>query len=1098
MTNGDTRIYPLLPALKEDSPLQMPEAPGSWTPQGAQAFKNVADSLAFDASTRGVQVSSVPTVWSQAIQFELALQDRDYPTRESLLNQWFGGLATLALAQIRNLSIEPACVELDKIDDTAAEPLINALERMLPARDRSLFQLPQNRHPWSRIYVFFLSGKVFGFSSPSAIFVPAQDLQIPNLAWVDQKTGLFRSPGPMLNPMERQAFRFWLEQLSQAVSFSEGDSALRGAITTVIDEFLPQLGEPAQQLSLLQNYYRIPIQGGLLPLLGQPVQAQEQPSSIELVISRRPAREQTIIFYDANIPSYWDVPAHELMVIGSQNLGAFNRNDISRLQGRGVRCLTREDLFLPQLKFILNDELFSDDCCLQPEVRGIELTYQGTPIQPLLPLSPTLSHYFSASELARMITFEQVDNNEGQFIKVQLDLTLSGPARQNRVFRLEQTYPLREENILASTPYSLPVITVWPYLRTPGWKQYYVLSFILEHEDSFYVEAIGQPVPNHRLKDRSSGEGRLIQSEVFPEFLKCLDSGSHDLIGLLMLKLPQEIRGQTEWNVGVDFGTSFTNIYRRSGTTDYRPFAPNPDLIKNVTNVPAEVQVRFLRDYFIPEQCSPTSLPPMATWLTVKEAQDSSRTADTPIMDGRIFVPSFNNCDPTDPVIKTNLKWEEGMYQYNKLFLKNLALEIAASAASEGVNKIVWSLSYPTAFSRFKLNQYANTWETIAGDLEGSTGIHLEVKEQNHPEGFKTESLAIAEYFVKEENQTLVNATCIDIGGGTSDITIWENQRLIYQCSIQLAGRDLFSQFLEKRKRIAIDVFQQYAPIREEVRWKGLRGSSFNALVDIYLRSLSEDLLKQQPQLLADKDYRQLITLMTIGITGLYYYVGLLLKTLHAEGTYDQAEITPMYLGGNGSRFLHWLTPNGRFNIHSETNTLFSRMLALGSGFEDINIKTTLSQNPKDEAACGLVINELRFQEWEGQALGGLIAGEDCIINGKTIKANQRIVTNQFQSDKTINEFQITSLEPIAQFLYDFHRSVRSLKIELVKKLPNYEESTEIKANKTLWKDVERERKQFCQTKQGTEVDAFMPEPPFIISLKALLKVLGERFKQQA
>lgn len=1098
MTNGDTRIYPLLPALKEDTTLQMPEAAGTWTAQGAKAFKNVADSLDFDAATQGSLISSVPTVWSRAIQFELALQDRDYPTRRTLLEQWFGGLAALALAQIRNLRIEPACVELDRVQDAAAAPLVNALNRMLPSRNRSLFTLPENRHPWSRIYVFFLNGKVFGFSSPSAVFVPAQDLQALNLGWIDPATGLFQSPVAFLNPSERQAFRFWLERLLREVSFSEGEPALRGAIATVIESFLPQLGEPAQQLSLLQNHYRIPIQGGIFTLLGQPVQAQEQPSNIELVLSRQPAHERTVIFYDPGIPNFWDVPAHEVIVIGSQNLGAFSKSDIARIQGRGVRCLTREDLFLPQLKFILNDALFSPDCCLQPDVKGVELNYQGTPIQPLLPLTPALCSYFNATELARMITFEQVDNSEGQFIKVQLDLTLSGPARQNRIFRLEQTYPLREENTLASTPYSLPVVTVWPYLSTPSWRQYYILSFMPIQEDSFYVEAIGQTVPSHRLKDRSGGEGRLIQSEVFPEFLKCLDGGSNGFIGLLMLKLPPEIRGQTEWNVGVDFGTSFTNIYRRSGVTDYRPFVPNTALIKNVTNVPAEVQLRFLRDYFIPEQCSPTGQPPIATWLTTKEAQNTGRTAESSVLDGRIFVPSVNDCDPTDSSIKTNLKWEEGMYQYNKLFLKNLALEIAATAASEGVNKITWSLSYPTAFSRFKLNQYANTWETIAEDLESVTGIRQIVKEQSHPEGFKTESLAIAEYFVKEENQTLVNATCIDIGGGTSDITIWENQQLIYQCSIQLAGRDLFSQFLEKRKRIAIDVFQQYAPIREQERWKDLRDSSFNALVDVYLRSLSEDLLKQQPQLLSDKDYRQLITLMTIGITGLYYYVGLLLKALHEKQTYKQAEITPVYIGGNGSRFLHWLTPDGRFNIHSETNALFSRMLSLGSGFEDLNIKTTLSQNPKDEAACGLVINELRFQEWENQSPNGLIAGEECIINGKTIKASERIVTDDFQEDKTINEFQITSLEPIAQFLYDFHRSIRGLRIELVKKLPNYEESSELSANQTLWKAVERERKQFCQTKQGTEVEAFMPEAPFIISLKALLKVLGEQFRQQA
>ena len=42
-----------------------------------------------------------------------------------------------------------------------------------------------------------------------------------------------------------------------------------------------------------------------------------------------------------------------------------------------------------------------------------------------------------------------------------------------------------------------------------------------------------------------------------------------------------------------------------------------------------------------------------------------------------------------------------------------------------------------------------------------------------------------------------MSTTCIDMGGGTSDISIWQNDKLLHQCSVQLAGRDLFSQFVE-------------------------------------------------------------------------------------------------------------------------------------------------------------------------------------------------------------------------------------------------------------------------------------------------------------
>jgi len=56
---------------------------------------------------------------------------------------------------------------------------------------------------------------------------------------------------------------------------------------------------------------------------------------------------------------------------------------------------------------------------------------------------------------------------------------------------------------------------------------------------------------------------------------------------------------------------------------------------------------------------------------------------------------------------------------------------------------------------------------------------------------FRTESLAIAQYFADKEDRNLIGSACIDLGGGTFDISIWQDNRLIHQCSIQLAGRNL-------------------------------------------------------------------------------------------------------------------------------------------------------------------------------------------------------------------------------------------------------------------------------------------------------------------
>ena len=141
---------------------------------------------------------------------------------------------------------------------------------------------------------------------------------------------------------------------------------------------------------------------------------------------------------------------------------------------------------------------------------------------------------------------------------------------------------------------------------------------------------------------------------------------------------------------------------------------------------------------------------------------------------------------------------------------------------------------------------------------------------------FRTESLAIAQYFADFEKKHLVYSTCIDMGGGTSDISIWEDNNLVHQCSVQLAGRDIFSQFVKLNTKFAK---QKFGFASND--WKGLEDGAFNAKLDVWLRFNSEDwLANHRSKLQQDEDFQGLVQLIAIGFAGLYYYVGILLKVL--------------------------------------------------------------------------------------------------------------------------------------------------------------------------------------------------------------------------
>ena len=275
--------------------------------------------------------------------------------------------------------------------------------------------------------------------------------------------------------------------------------------------------------------------------------------------------------------------------------------------------------------------------------------------------------------------------------------------------------------------------------------------------------------------------------------------------------------------------------------------------------------------------------------------------------------------------------------------------------------------------------------------------------------------------------------------------------------------------------------------------WKGLKQERFYAQFDNLLRHGSEQWLRDKIKNFdKDPEFQSLVRLIAFGTAGLYYYVGILLKVLHAEGKYSVDEITPTYVGGNGSRLLNWLDNSGEFDRNSEVNELFSYMLSRGSGFEDAEEKTRLSQKPKDEVACGLVLSDTRLKGLTTRQEDPLIAGEVCEINGEQIKYDSRL-----KWEDTIKDFKIPELGQLFTFMDEFNLGIQELKLEDIKPMPQYQRG----------KGLEAQYKEQLYRKTRKELDAMLlkefnrgdaenvrPDAPFIFGLKALLRVLAKEW----
>ncbi len=148
------------PNSKENT-LSKGARPGQWTPQSARSLGDQASNLSYDGITS--RINSLPTPWSRAIQFENAITDPSYPTRDQLLDELFGGLAVLALWSLYNLEVRAKTVrlkELKKDRDPAGRLFASSLKVNQPAPEHSILAAGRSQallpgmcwtYLWSRV-----------------------------------------------------------------------------------------------------------------------------------------------------------------------------------------------------------------------------------------------------------------------------------------------------------------------------------------------------------------------------------------------------------------------------------------------------------------------------------------------------------------------------------------------------------------------------------------------------------------------------------------------------------------------------------------------------------------------------------------------------------------------------------------------------------------------------------------------------------------------------------------------------------------------------------------------------------------------------------
>ena len=1057
-------VNPLLPPLREDRAPANFEATGEWLKRDSADLYRIIQSLQVNsASANYVEIDSIPYMWARPLLFEMALCDVNHPLHERIRGEWRGLLALLALKEWYQFPITVAPIEIPLDEGDAETPeFLAALRKLLPQHTLEMSTT------WDKLDVLLFNDSAIGITSPTTFVSTGADYHgcLSGVSWSDGQ--FLTDPISWLNDTAKEAVAGWLQNLhNRAINGlpiigGNHSEQIENRINQIADdlnreytEFTDDLGgRPARQPNFSNKLFAFAqplFRGGM----GAPVKPDEFASSVKVVPSRNPPPDTDLLVVDETIADYWGADPRNVTVWETMTLADYNASIDKRLPPTPYRVDFRksDDFFTDQLCVIFQEDAFGEHTL---SARGSgDLEFQGSRVTPIPPIKEELLTYLDAENLNDRITFQESDGG----VVVTIRLTLTGTNGKERDFPISREYRTHDGDIKSID--SVPLLEIWPNFKAEQWNVYYTYFTMADH-DTFYAKPLTSA---EGVSESSSFE--ITKTFRFPEAMICEYDGTK--VGILLIEAEEvHVDEDTTWSIGVDFGTTNTIVYRNHSQGEPKEVQFKPRLL-HVTNAG---QRNKLMEDFVPEGDIP--LPFLSLFQRFTSPGD---TTEEPLLDGHIYFPgNFNDFRDAER-ISSNLKWSPSpqVRTLTRVFLKQVCLQCAAEAISEGAGEISWRFSFPTAFSQTDEEQFRHIWRNIVDYCSEATGL----REENVTH--KPESIVAPKFFastLQSESASggfVSGAVCIDVGGETSDISIWQNNNLYWQSSLRLAGRHLFLDRLKANPGIlrCFDVESRVITALEDTSDTPSDADDFYAQADAIIKTHGEDWLGNFSIPAGLSDVKSLISLIATGISGLLYYVGLVLKYLGQKKGFARNRVN-VYFGGNGSRILHWLA-NGKFEADSPIKTLLTGALIEASGFNPANMfDIEISKLPKHEAAYGLVTDEVTLHSSDENS-SAILAGESFKKEDGTDLEWMEVLT----PDKLKRGIQMSrQLDQIQKFVDGFNKHTgvgRAIEtsIDLDEKDVDF-----------IFEQLQNE----LQNLKDANVNDIHVEPLFILSLKLFLE----------
>lgn len=1177
---------PLLPSMKDSCQIATGQ-PGEWRADSQTSLGSLVESLNVTAKEES-NISSIPDIWARPAAFEMILFDKDHQMHQRFLNEWRGILAILALREIRGinkLKVHSISIPYPENLKSTDSSLLKLFSRMLP---ETLKRYPdESVSDGVKLQVFSYNDNPLAIIWPSLLICPAVELRCPynaNISWWTDDGITDPLIQNSLNNDEKIILHHWLDKVHEDITSKdipdnspEGQNI--GKLAKLLTEYKRELNITADLPNLsFSSEKDLDISGfcsrlGKADVLEMSGEDFLRVSSV-LLANNTGSNAKNILVLTDDLPDQRKKAPSDITVAGSYSYETVwpkitkspNRHKIANidLSNYNAEIWLPDDFFTEKICVIAE----SENCFPDARVNILE-TYKGNNVNILIPLQEKVLQYLRPDYIARNIHFKTYDYQQEHCIEVELTVPTSGdPITLKKTYK-ESNESKEDRTVIRLS--SLPILQVWPNFQISkddgvNWNHYYAF-----YDNQSYPTFNAIPYwPKNETFHRTLETHRkteLWKGPSYPTAFICSidDNDAQEdrtiPIGLILPNPPRELifsNSMKKATIGIDFGTTNTvayisvdNVPKIITFNNYLPNAPEKSLINNVTlldDSKKDFWETYTRQNFLAMSEQPAA--PATSIRTIFHhhigAMDMDTVSTLPFFPGNIYYQDKNDSIGEDmDLIKTlqtdEMKWDlmDAAGKENRHnFLLQLGMQCMAEALAQEVTHIEWYYSYPTSFTIAQQTSLEETWQHLIKQFKL---IYPNVGDSVKS---NSESIAMARYFTDEAiaDAGIRNGiVCFDIGGGSTDIAVWQGSKsntdkaIRAQCSLRFAGKNILNDQLFKHSDFLSDFIENGKPaMNDELKQiqnaaqKGDR-KTFNILLEAFLKYYEEPIFARLSAVKTSTKTKTLIRNLTFSLSGIFFYTGIIVGDLRVTGNYGEyRELPECYVGGNGSKLLNWAA-GGHFSDANQVALIFKHVFKNGvdKGHDFRNrVKNNIpiaekskggykpflsihsTKHPKQEVAYGLVSPKViqATDEEEEMALSGsfeeamsvpestpfstqnsFLEGSNWNDQGTKVIAGEYFMMGDQEksglSTITANDLANNDLEVhedlilFRAFLDCFNEASKGLKLPTITLTDN--------DFRTIWRKVNQ---QLADT--ACDENNIMVEPFFIMVLKEALKLI--------